>query len=77
MKIKSMTVAQIKKLEQLNGYFILRHHDGRRVAFNSKFVPIYSKHIKKANNHVTCWISFRQCSFNEYINLKNGFNIWP
>lgn len=73
--MKKLRVYQIHNACQLYKYIVLRYPDGDCIAINCKVsktkkpLAIYNK----KPNRKTRFISFRTCSFMEYISLKTPF----
>lgn len=67
------------KAEQINEicnnlkYILLRYPNGSQFAFNCKVNSIAKKRNRYYPGKEMPFISYRECSFNEYISLKTPF----
>lgn len=75
MKIKNVTRQKLYNASLLYKYMILRYPDGSFISINSKITRTKRpmKLLIKNPNKKTKFISFRSCSFMEYITHKIPF----
>jgi len=73
--MKKLRIYQIHNVCQLHKYLLLRYPDGHYIAINCKVVNTKKllKKFDKKPNAKTNFVSFRACSFMEYISLKTPF----
>lgn len=75
MKIKNLTIAQLKKALSNNKYLIIRERSGKRYAVNCAILK--TKQMNRVKilhpNKATRVLSYMPCDFQEYITLKIPF----
>jgi len=73
--MKNLTRQQLQNASLIHKYMILRYRNGSCIAINSKVTRTKKPVEKLAKNphKRTNFISFKPCSFMEYISLKTPF----
>lgn len=71
--IKLIKAKQLEEICSTRAYILLRHSDGSQIAANCKSIDICKRYKYYGPNANTKFISFRDCSFNEYISKKLVF----
>jgi hypothetical protein len=74
MKTNYMTVASLRNACKKNEYILTRFPEGKQMGVNTKIVRLIDKQNRHFNeNDLTEFVSFKECSFHEYISFKHPF----
>lgn len=76
MKDQRLTTKQVKKILESNKYVLMRKTDGELIGINCKLVTYDRMKIhftKSKMNWRTRYVSYKPCSFNEYLSHKGYF----
>lgn len=68
-----MTAEMLDKACQKNDYLILRHIEGAKVGINCRGAEIAKRMNGFKGTWLTLYVSFKPCTFQEYISHKIGF----
>lgn len=71
MKVRPLTVSQLKKICRENKYIALRYYTGEEVGMNCGTASL--KKIKNMADKETEFVSYRGIDINEYIGIKASF----
>ena len=77
MKKIAMTVSQVERALKKHRFIMLRdRHTLKQIAVNSKLFETNIGRLRRGRihgNRLTDWMSYRPCSFQEYISYKTPF----
>ena len=68
--VNRLTVKQMKEICLKNKYIIVSQSDGVSYAINTKCAPIALRRKKYEDDKLTAIVSYKSCSFMEYISKK-------
>jgi hypothetical protein len=71
--VNRLTVKQLKEICSKYSYIIVTEFDGISYGINTKCAPIALKRKKYEDDKLTSIISYKSCSFMEYISKKVKF----
>jgi hypothetical protein len=69
----TLTVKQLYKAFKNRPYVLLRFESGHLMGVNAKVAKLAYKRFKQRKSLFTQIVSYRECSFIEYINHKHRF----
>jgi hypothetical protein len=71
--MKYLTFKQLDEACKKHAYLILRFGSGHQMGVNTKVSKLSKKKYGFKENHISDFVSFRPCSFIEYIQYKHPF----